>query len=103
MATIAETANEYVPSETKNISDLDCVSVKCEIEKRTYKEGTQDEFTVNVIIVDEILYRIPNSVISQIKALSEDEYFENFKVLKTGTGMQTKYTVKPIYPKQTEL
>lgn len=94
MATIKQTAQEYEPKETKNIADLKKMSVEANIQTRTYNEGTADEFKVNVIEYEGEDYRIPTSVIKQLKALLEEKpEMEYFKVKKTGTGMQTSYMV----------
>ena len=98
--TIGMAATEYEASKIMNIADLARVSVSDEIETKTYGSG-ENEFTVNVIVVDKVDYRVPVSVLGQLQALTlKDDVapFEFFRVLKVGSTMQdTKYTVVPLY------
>lgn len=94
MTTVKQTATEYEPTQTKNIADLNKMSVNAEIQVRKFKEGTPEEFEVNVIEYKDDDYRIPTSVIKQLKSLLEEKPdLEYFKVKKSGDGMQTTYLV----------
>ena len=97
MSSIKEAAELYVAPQTLNIADLEKVDVNMETAVRTFKEGTDDEFSVTVAIVDDVDYRIPPSVLGTIKEiLVEKPALEFFKVTKKGEGMKTNYTVIPL-------
>ena len=92
MASLKETAKDFVPKQTNNIADLTSVSVELEL-----AEETNVEFPYKFIVVGGERYRVPNSVISNIKAiLEENANLKTFKVKKTGTGLNTEYTVIPL-------
>lgn len=96
MATIRNTAKDHVLTTTKNISELDRVQADLEIHTRKGNNEAGISFEYNYITVDEQDYRMPNSVLGQLKVLIEDDPSLNyFKVKKTGEGMQTRYTVIP--------
>jgi len=97
MAQIGEMAQNYEPPQTKNIADLDKVSVKLEVFQKTFKEGTIEEFTLNLVSVDGVEHRVPTSVLSTLKdILAVRPDLEFFKVTKTGEGLKTKYSVIPL-------
>src|SRR6056297_582484 len=101
MATLGEEAQAYEPQRTHNIADLPKVSVKLDVQNDEFE--TQDEHgqpkTVKqkIIVVDGCKYRVPNSVLNQVKVLLEDNpKLAYFKVKKTGQGLNTDYTVIPM-------
>lgn len=99
MVSIREAAEKFQPKnkETLNIADLDKVSIGVPIEERTFKEGTPDMFTVKVAIVQEKEYRVPDSVLESLKQLLVAVPKMNyFKVLKNGTGKDTRYQTIPM-------
>jgi len=97
-------AKDYEPaSKTKNIADLKEVGVEADL--------TDDEFEVTdkitkelktvkqkVIIVNGEKYRVPSSVIAQLKIVLEDNpTLKKFKVKKSGTTIDdTRYIVIPL-------
>lgn len=94
MASIKELAKAYEPPQTKNIADLERVSVDIDVQEITRTKTDGEEFKLNIAVIDEQEYRVPNSVLGDLKILLEkkpDVRF--FSVVKSGTGMQTKYTV----------
>ena len=94
MASIAQTAQSYEAPQTRNIAELDKVSTALEVFQKTFKEGTTDEFTLNLVNVDGDEYRIPSSVLATLKdILAIKPGLEFFKVTKTGAGLATKYSV----------
>lgn len=96
MANMKETAMAYQPPQTKNIADLDMVNTDVEVLKKTVNEGTADEFSYNYILVEDVEYRVPNSVIKQVKAqLEANPDLTTFQVKKSGEGLKTEYTVIP--------
>lgn len=97
MASISEEAKNYEQAHTANIADLDKVSTASQMETKTFKEGTEDEFRIKVINVDGADYRVPAAVIGNLKSiLEENPNLAFFKVKKDGTGMSTRYTVIPL-------
>lgn len=94
---IKEQAKEYEPKETKIISDLKSVSVDLETKHKVVPETDDNEgFEYNYIIVEDVEYRVPDSVLKQLKVLLEDEVtkdMKTFKVNKTGSGFKTQYQV----------
>jgi len=97
MATLKEEAKAFEPKTTKNIADLDKVSLELQIEERVGKDQEDKEFHYKVAVVDGIDYRVPNSVLNDIKTIiSARPDLKNVKVIKKGTGMNTNYQVIPL-------
>jgi len=104
MTKLNEFAKDFVPaSKTKNIADLKEVSMDIELiddEFEVTDKVTKQVKTVKqkVIIVDNEQYRVPSSVIGQLKGLLEEmPNCKKFKVKKTGTTMDdTRYQVIPL-------
>lgn len=99
MASIKDTAKDYVPASTLTIADLEAVSVDQEIISKKYKEGTDDEYVNNVIVGvnDGKDYRVPDVVLKQLKVMvKEKPDMKTFKVNKEGEGIKTNYTVIPL-------
>ena len=98
MASIGEEATNYVPAKTKNIADLEVVSVKQELFTRVKKEGTPDQFEYDCIVIEGEDYRVPKSVLKQLKTIKEEKpNMTVFKVKKDGTTVNdTVYTVVPL-------
>lgn len=104
MTKLNEFANSFEPaSKTKNVADLKEVSTDVELiddEFEVTDKVTKQIKTVKqkVIVVDGEQYRIPNSVIGQLKVILEDNpNCKKFKVKKTGTTMDdTRYQVIPL-------
>jgi len=104
MANISETAKEYTtPTKTKNIADLKEVSVTQEIIDDSFEledNVTKEKKVINqkVIMVAEDKYRVPASVIQQLKViLNDNPEVKKFKVMKSGTTKDdTRYQVIPL-------
>ena len=97
MTTLKESAQAYKPQQTKNITELEEVSVNIDIEEVEYTDNEGKAFTINQIEIDGEKYRVPTSVIKQLKAqLEGNPKLEKFKVNRSGQGMQTEYTVIPL-------
>jgi len=102
MATIGEAAEKHQPStKTMNIADLERVSVDLQIVQDTFefeKNGEVKKVEQEVIVIDEVKYRVPKTVLQQIKIIMEDSpTLKFFKVKKTGEGKEnTKYQVIPL-------
>ena len=90
-------AKEFEPQQMKNIADIEVVRTDTEIRKESRKDQNNEEYTVMFIIKDGEEYRVPSSVVTQLKTLVESKPdLASFKVVKTGTGMSTKYQVIPL-------
>jgi len=100
MTTLKEGAEAYEPKNTLNIADLNEVSIEVPMEERKFKEGTPDEFTIMVALVDDKEYRVPWTVLKQVKEMlvhPKTRTMKKFSVLKTGEGQQnTRYNVLPL-------
>lgn len=95
--TIKSFSEEYESKVTDVISVLDKISVDLEIRKETFTNDNDEEFTVNLVTIDEQDYRVPDSVLKQLKVhLEENPKLKFFKVKKEGEGLKTSYTVIPI-------
>lgn len=100
MADLKTSAEAFEKKTTKNISDLEEVSVGMELVNKVYKEGTEEQYSIDVLEVGDEDYRVPASVLIQLQALLKDSRMKDLKkikVLRTGTGLNdTKYSVIPL-------
>lgn len=102
MATLNEFAKDYVPkATTKNIAELPEVSTDVEIEDDEFeftKDGKTKVVQQKIIEINGEKYRVPISVIKQLKILLEDNpNIKRFKVKKSGTTKDdTSYMVIPL-------
>jgi len=103
MTKLSEFAINYeAPSTTKNISDLNSVStdldlIDDEFEFTDKVTGEVKKVQQKVIVVEGEQYRVPNSVIGQLKIILEDnKELKKFKVKKSGTGLDTRYMLIPL-------
>jgi len=104
MPPINEVAKDYEPQQTtKNIADLSEVSTDLEIEEDEFEftdKVTNQTRTVKqkVITVNGEHYRVPVSVIQQLKVILEDNpQLKRFKVKRSGsTKDDTRYQVIPL-------
>jgi hypothetical protein len=73
---------------------LKIVDVTTDIKTETRKDKDNKDYVVSYILVNEQEYRVPMSIVEQLKAIIESKPgLKTFKVNKTGTGMGTKYQV----------
>ena len=96
--TFKETAEEYEPKRTANIADLEKFDISEPIEEREGKDSEGKPFKYNVLVRDDIDYRVPNTVLETVKGIlaanaKYDKEVTIFSVEKTGEGMGTKYQV----------
>lgn len=96
--TLGDYASKYESQTTKNISDLKEVSVDLQLEDREGLDSKGIAFKYKVIVVNGIEYRVPNSVIGNLKAiLNKKPTLKKFSVAKQGTTKDdTRYTVIPL-------
>jgi hypothetical protein len=100
MAKLKEIVSEYKTPETRNVSDLPYISLGEEIYERTYTKDDGTQFSIQVLIRledgEEVEYRVPKSVIAQAKTLLDtDDTLDTIRVVRTGSGMNTRYQVMP--------
>ena len=97
MTSVKETAIEYEERETRVVSDLELFDINMEV--YTYEGETQEGKKFKYKYVEDkngVRYRVPWSVITQIKDYLEEQPEQAlFKVKKKGEGMNTRYTVIP--------
>lgn len=96
MATIKEVAKNYEPKRMKNIADLEVVRTDIEIVENEKREDAEAKpYTVSYFIHDGEEYRVPATVLEQLKKILESKpELKTFKVSKTGEGKHgTKYQV----------
>jgi len=97
MTSLRDTSKAYEPKKTRNIADLEAVSLDVEITTRSGvdKEGKSFEFFAANVAGEE--YRVPSSVIESIQTIMENKpNLKTVKVVKKGAGMNTEYTVIPL-------
>lgn len=97
MATLKESAMVFVPQQTKNIAELNEVPLDIVLFDG---EGTDDNgktFTYKYAELNGEKYRVPGSVIGQLKTqLEANPNLSKCKVKKEGSGLNTRYTVIPL-------
>ena len=95
MGSIGEESDNYVPQTTESLTELDKVSVNLEIEERgPFMNDKKEEFMTKVVVVDEKEYRVPLTVLRDLKEIRKEKPdLEFFKVTSNGTGLKTRYTV----------
>jgi len=97
MATIKEEAQAYKPATTNTIVELPEVAVDLITTEETYKTEEGKDFTIKVVEINGEKFRVPASVLKALKVILEDNpNLQKFKVKKTGTGLNTEYTVIPL-------
>jgi len=102
MTKLNEFAQGYESTATKNIAELPEVSINIELEddqfEFTDKDGIAKTVKQKIIKINGESYRVPVSVIQQLKVLLEDNpEMKKFKVKKSGEGKDnTRYLVIPL-------
>ena len=97
MSNIKDMAKAYEPQTTKNICELEEVSVDIDVKEVTRTDGKGDSFKLLIADVDGQEYRVPVSVLKNLKAILEKKPdVKKFTVGKSGEGMNTEYTVIPL-------
>ncbi len=100
MASLREASLAYEEKgTTKNISELEMVKLDdCQLEERSFERSDGTPFSVEVISIDGVEYRVPKTVKKGIQAcLSVKPDMKKFKVVRSGTTKDdTSYTVVPM-------
>ena len=94
MSSIKEEAKLAKAMTTQNISDLDKVDINLELTEEEHTDDKGKMFKIKVAMINEVRYRVPTSVLLQLKELLKVRpEMQFFQVIKTGVGMNTKYQV----------
>lgn len=99
---IGNLAKDFKSTATKNISDLPEVSIDSEVLDDQFETadkitGQMKTIKQKVISVNGTNYRVPTSVLQQLKVVLEDNpNLKKFKVRKSGAMMETRYQVIPL-------
>lgn len=95
MATLKEFAKQYVPKQTKNIAELEVINIEeLHIKSATATDSEGKDFTYNYVEKDNAEYRVPNSVVAEIKEIvAAKPDTKMLKVVRSGSGLNTKYKV----------
>ncbi len=97
MGTLKEEAEAYEPTKIKNISELESIPVNLQVEEKEFTREDKTTFTVKVVVLNDEDYRVPTSVLKNLKVMvNENPDLKEFKVVKTGEGLKTEYTVIPL-------
>ena len=94
MTKLNEMSKAYQPMTTKNICELEKVPVDIDVKENTYQKDDGTDFQVLEAEIEGQKYRIPKSVLPQLKAFLEKKPdMTHFTVSKSGSGMNTQYHV----------
>ena len=97
MASLREEAQAYEPKITLNIADLDRVDLSFPVEDRTGTDNEGKEFHYKVMVVNGKEYRTPSTVLEEIKKILQlKPDTKAVKVIKTGSGLSTRYSVEVV-------
>jgi hypothetical protein len=95
MSSLKEEASAYEQKRTLNIVDLDKVDLSYPVEDRTGTDKEGKAFNYKVIVINSQEYRVPNTVLEEIKKILKLKPETKFvKVTKKGTGLNTSYAVE---------
>ena len=95
--TLKEESEAHEPKKTLNIADLDKVNLLAPMEDRTGTDDKGKDFDYKVVILNGLEYRVPSSVLEEIKKMLDLKPDLKFvRVEKSGSGLGTKYSVKKV-------
>jgi hypothetical protein len=97
MATLKEEALAFSPKQTLNIADLDKVPVSIQVYNGEGTDAEGKPFTYKYAELNGKQYRIPPSVLEEIQTILKLKNSVEFvKVIKSGSGLATRYKVNPL-------
>lgn len=103
LGSLKEIAKNTTIRNYKQIQDFKYIDVNIELATRTCYTKNNEPFVIKEVSLynedtDEVdKVRVPNSVISGLHVLLKDNPdLKYFRVIKTGDGMNTRYTVLPV-------
>lgn len=92
--TLGDMADQYEAEQTFNVADLDRVPLNAPIEIVEAQDKDGKPFSYYALNMNGHKFRVPNGVLADIKTLRQNKpKAKAIKVVKKGTGMQTRYTV----------
>lgn len=98
MTELREKLEKIEKKTTKNIVELEKIPIDVEIvERGPFKEGTDEQFCIDVVVVNGEEYYMPFSAQIALKELLvRFPNMKEFSVMKTGEGKTTRYQVIPL-------
>lgn len=95
---LGDYAKAYKPKQGyKNITELPQFDTNMVVYEDTGVDGEGKEFSYKYLEVNGEKYKLPDSVIAQIQAtIIENENARTWKVVKAGSGLNTRYTAVAI-------
>lgn len=97
MVSIKTAAKNFVKKQLRNISDLEAISVEVDIKSKTETRGDGTTYDYKYVEHNGEEYRVPESVLFSLQEmLKKKPNMKTFYVSKSGSGMNTKYTVVPL-------
>lgn len=97
MTTLKEAAQNFAPKTTKNIAELTSFPVSLELKDGQGVDNEGKPFSYKYVELNGDHFRVPGSVIAQIKELLiENPNLQNVKAKKSGAGLNTRYNVIPL-------
>lgn len=95
---LREEAMAYEPPITLNVADLSEVSLdEMKIQSKESKDSEGNPFTYKYFVLMGKEYRVPNSVLEEIKKILKlKPDVKKVKVKKSGSGLATRYEVDAI-------
>jgi len=94
---LKEAATKFVAKTISNVAVLDRVPINAEIELKTFKEGTKEEYESYIATIEGNEFYIAMSVMGQIQEFIADmPGLKAVRVKKNGEGLNTRYVVIPL-------
>lgn len=94
---LKQSSMEYEPKKTLNIADLEKVDLSWLTDNRTGEDKEGKPYNFKVMIVNGIDYRVPFTVLDEIKKMLDLKPDLKFvRVEKQGSGLSTRYNVKKV-------
>ncbi len=96
MATLKEEAQAYVPPQTKNIAEIQKISVDLDLKDGDGKDKDGIVYKYKYTLINGEKYRVAGSILGGIKNLLKlNPNLQFVQVLVEGQGMNTRYQVIP--------
>lgn len=94
MVTLGEYAKTYEAQKVGNVADLDELPLNVPISEKKGVDKDNVPYSYFVVEINGLQYRVPGSVIDEIQMLQKlSPNLTKVKVIKSGSGMNTKYKV----------
>ena len=94
---LKESATQYEPPKRHTIDELGNIGIELDLDVGSGVDKEGKAFDYDFTLVDGVEYRVPGSVLMQLKTILEKKPdMKEFSVSKTGEGLSTRYTVIPL-------